>query len=61
MPDFTRARGTTRPRTRAARTFPFCSRSALCSPIAEITAPATGRDGEPISHRTASSAPRLWP
>ena len=49
MPDFIRTFGTARPRTRAARTFPFCSRSALWSPIAEMTAPASGRAAPPIS------------
>ena len=61
MPDFIRTFGTARPSTRAARTLTACSRSALWSPIAEMTAPATGAAGRSSSHSTASSAPSEWP
>ncbi len=61
IPDFMRIFGVTRPSTRATRTFSACSRSALCSPIAEITAPATGAAGRSSSHSTLSSAPSEWP
>ena len=61
MPDFTRTFGSTRPSTRAARTLAACSRSALCSPIAERTAPATGGAGSRTSHSAAISAPSEWP
>ena len=44
MPDFiAHLRHHPAERARAARTFTFCSRSALWSPIADTTAPASGR------------------